>query len=185
MPPSFQPSTPHKVPRRLNTFAVLATVLAPVDLLPGLFSVVRAMTRPRVALVAENALRRRQLLVLRRQVRRPKLTHADRWWMVLTARLTQRWEEARMLVQPATLLRGHGALSRRWWTWKSSAKRTARPPIAAETTTLIRQLATANWLWGAERIRGERLKLGVHVYLKIERGTAVTIASWPASLGCR
>jgi putative transposase len=83
--------------------------------------------------------------------------------MVLTARLTQRWADARMLVQPATLLRGHGALYRRGWAWKSSAQRTARPTLAAETTQWIRQMATANWLWGAERIRGELLKLGVHV----------------------
>jgi transposase InsO family protein len=134
-----------------------------VDLLLGLVSVVRDLIRPHVELVAENALLRRQLIVLRRQVPRPKLTHADRWWMVLAARLTQRWNEALVLVQPATLLRWHRALHRRWWAWKSSANRTARPAIAAETIALVRQMAAANRLWGAERIRGELLKLGLRV----------------------
>jgi putative transposase len=37
------------------------------------------------------------------------------------------------------------------------------PKVAAETIALIRQMATDNWLWGAERIRGELLKLGIRV----------------------
>ena len=83
--------------------------------------------------------------------------------MVLAAGLTRRWRDARILVQPATLLRWHRELYRRWWAWKSRPGRTSRPRIAAETAALIRKPAAANRLWGAERIRGEPLKLGVRV----------------------
>ena len=38
-----------------------------------------------------------------------------------------------------------------------------QPKIAAETVTLIKQMAKDNRLWGAERIRGELLKLGLRV----------------------
>src|SRR5262249_43968207 len=96
-------------------------------------------SRSRTELLAENALLRQQLIALRRQVRRPKFTHADRWWRVLAARLTQRWRDVLMLVQPATLLRWHRALHRRWWAWKSRPRATTRPSIVAETTALIRQ----------------------------------------------
>jgi putative transposase len=46
------------------------------------------------------------------------------------------------------------------WRLKSKAKsRIGRPPIPAETVRWIRRLARENRLWGAERIRGELLKL--------------------------
>jgi hypothetical protein len=115
---------------------------------------------PHVELVAENALLRRQLIVLRRQVPRAKLTHADRWWMVLAARLTQSWRNALLLVQPATLLRWHRAAPPLVGV-EVSPKRTGQPTIAIETAALIRQMATENQLWGAERIRHEVFKLGL------------------------
>ena len=41
--------------------------------------------------------------------------------------------------------------------------RAHRPPLAPETIAFVREMATANRLWGAERIRGELLKLGIRV----------------------
>ena len=70
-----------------------------------MFAVVRDATCTRVELVAENALLRQQVIVLRRQVQRPMLMAVDRWWMVMAAQLTRSWRDARILVQPATLLR--------------------------------------------------------------------------------
>jgi hypothetical protein len=140
----FTRPNPHPARRALTVVSALVPVL--VDLLLGLVPVVRDLIRPHVELVAENALLRRQLIVVRRQVPRAKVTHADRWWMVLVARLTQSWRNALLLVQPATLLRWYRALHRRWWAWKSSPKRTAQPTIATETAALIRQMATANRL---------------------------------------
>jgi len=48
--------------------------------------------------------------------------------------------------------------------WKRKSKAVShKPKVAAETIALIREMATENRLWGAERIRGELLKLGMHV----------------------
>ena len=64
-------------------------------------------TRSRADLIAENALLRQQLIVLRRQVKRPLLTPGDRVRLVLLARCTQFWQPALHIVQPDTLLRWH------------------------------------------------------------------------------
>jgi transposase InsO family protein len=113
-------------------------------------------------LVAENALLRQQLIVLRRQVTRPELTPCDRMRLVLLARLTRTWQSMLLIVQPQTLLRWHRQGYRLFWRARSATAR-KRPQIAPETIALIRQMARANRLWGAERIRGELLKLGVRV----------------------
>ncbi len=69
-----------------------------------------------------------------------------------------------LIVQPATLLRWHRDLFRRHWRWKSQAIRQARrAKVPAETIALIREMAAANRLWGAERIRGELRKVGIRV----------------------
>jgi hypothetical protein len=56
-------------------------------------------------LVIENALLRRQLAVLNRQVKRPKLTWRDRSIIVFLASKLRGWKDALMIVQPETLLR--------------------------------------------------------------------------------
>jgi hypothetical protein len=67
-----------------------------------------------------------------------------------------------LIVQPDTLLRGPRELFRLTWKRRSKAS-SHQPKVAAKTITLIRQMAKENRLWGAERIRGELLKLGMHV----------------------
>ena len=62
------------------------------------------MTRSRADLVAENALLRQQLIILRRQVKRPQLTQPDRTCLVLLARCTRFWKQALHIVQPDTLV---------------------------------------------------------------------------------
>jgi putative transposase len=118
--------------------------------------------RSNVELVAENALLRQQLIVLRRQVKRPMFTRTDRILLVLLVRWVRTWQKALLIVQPDTLLRWHRELFRLYWKHKSKAS-THKPKVAAETIALIRQMAQDNRLWGAERIRGELLKLGIRV----------------------
>jgi transposase InsO family protein len=120
------------------------------------------MTRSRADLIAENVMLRQQLIVLNRQVKRPQFTNADRIRLVLLARCTRFWQQALHIVQPDTLLRWHRDLFRRYWRRKSRNKK-RKPRIARETSDLIRQMAKENRLWGAERIRGELLKLGIRV----------------------
>ena len=73
------------------------------------------LTRSRADLIVENALLRQQLIVLNRQVKRPLLTHRDRFRLVLLARCTRFWKQAIHIVQPDTLLRWHRDLFRFYW----------------------------------------------------------------------
>ena len=118
--------------------------------------------RSKSELIAENALLRQQLIMLKRQVKRPACTKTDRVLLVLLARVVRTWKQALFLVQPDTLLRWHRELFRLYWKRRSKAS-SHKPKVAAETIALIREMAANNRLWGAERIRGELLKLGIHV----------------------
>jgi hypothetical protein len=124
----------------------------------------RDLVRSKSVLIAENALLRQQLVMLQRRVKRPRCTPTDRLLLVLLASRVRSWRQALLLVQPDTLLRWHRRLLRTFWRWNSrSTALRHRPPIAAETIALIRQMAADNRTWGAERIRGELLKLHLHV----------------------
>ena len=92
-------------------------------------------------LIAENALLRQQLIMLRRQVKRPPVTRTDRILLVLLARLVRTWQQASSIVQPETLLRWHRELFRLYWKRKSKAS-SHQPKVAAETIALIREMAT-------------------------------------------
>jgi putative transposase len=118
--------------------------------------------RNRKDLIIENAILRQQLIVIEEQVKRPQLTQGDRVIFVLLARLTKYWQQALHIIQPDTLLRWHRDLFRRYWRCKSKPEK-REPRISPETFELIQQMARENRLWGAERIRGELLKLGVKV----------------------
>ena len=118
--------------------------------------------RSKSALIAENALLRQQLITLHRQVKQPACTQVDRTLLVLLARLVRNWKQALLIVQPDTLLRWHRELFRLVWKRRSKAA-SHTPKIAPETVALIREMPANNRLWGAERIRGELLKLGIHV----------------------
>lgn len=123
----------------------------------------RDVVRPRAELVAENALLRQQLIVLRRKIKRPILGDGDRILMVLFARLDRAWRDALHLVKPETLLRWHRNLFMLVWRRKSRSGCSQPRRLSKETIELIMLMARDNVLWGAERIRGELLKLGIRV----------------------
>ncbi len=82
--------------------------------------------------------------------------------LMLLARLAPTWQSATLLVHPATILRWHREGFRLFWRRRST--RTGAPPrIAAATIARIETMVRNNRLWGAERIRGELLKLGIRV----------------------
>lgn len=132
---------------------------ATLSLVSGILS---DLTRSRADLVVENAMLRQQLIVLNRQIKRPQITHRDRFRLILLAHCTQFWKQALHIVQPDTLLRWHRELFRFYWRRKSKDTQN-KPKISLETIQLIRKMAKENPLWGAERIRGELLKLGIKV----------------------
>jgi putative transposase len=120
------------------------------------------LSRSKSELVAENALLRQQLIILRRQVKRPACTKTDRILLVLLAKIVRSWKQVLVIVQPETLLRWHRQGFKLLWRYKSRATCT-KLKISAETVVLIKEMARDNRLWGAERIRGELLKLGIRV----------------------
>ena len=117
------------------------------------------LTRSHTDLIVENALLRQQLIVLNRQIQRPQQTHSDRFRLVFLSHFTTFWKQALQIVQPDTLLRWHRELIHLYWKRRSQGK----PKISSETIALIQKMAKENPLWGAERIRGELLKLGMEV----------------------
>jgi len=121
----------------------------------------RDLVRSRPELVAENALLRQQLIVLRRSVDHLMIEDGDRLIMLLLARLNSGWSQALHIVKPRTLLSWHRRLFKLVWRRKSRPKRQPAR-LSQETIDLIRMMATDN-PWGAERIRGELLKLGIKV----------------------
>src|SRR5438132_10902168 len=131
-----------------------------IDLLRFVFGLAADLVRRRVELVAENALLRQQLIVAKRKVAGCiRWTPWQRFTIVLAARVAPAWREATLLIQPATILRWHRAGFRAFWRRRS--RRSGRPPTTR--AALIREIAGRNPRWGAERLRGELLKLGIRV----------------------
>ena len=123
----------------------------------------RASARSRVALELEILALRHQLQVLQRtRPRRLRLAKADRWFWVVLSRFWTEWRTALVIVKPETVVAWHRQGFRLWWTWKSR-RRMGRPTVPADVRALIRTMAQANPRWGAPRIHGELLKLGIDV----------------------
>jgi len=128
--------------------------------LPTLSSILRS----RAALQLENLALRHQIGVLQRSARRrPKLTSRDRLLWMCLSRLWSDWRSALAIVQPETVLAWHRAGFRLFWTWKVRRGQPGRPVISREVRDLIRKMCRENPGWGAPRIHGELLKLGIEI----------------------
>ena len=121
----------------------------------------RSSVRSRHELALENLALRQQLATLKYRCPRPHLTDSDRLFWVVLSRLWPGWTDVLHIVQPATVIRWHRQGFRYYWRWKSRNR--GRPRIDTETRELIRRMCLANPLWGAPRIHGELLKLGIDV----------------------
>lgn len=140
--------------------SAVRAALRPTSAAAGL---ARDVFRTRAELLAENALLRQQLIVATRAAHRPQLTPWDRTLMVLASAFCRTWPDATHIVSPNTVLRWHREGFRLLWKWKSKRRRAAPPRVAESTIELIQRMARENRLWGAERIRGELLMLGITV----------------------
>src|SRR6267142_1899076 len=114
-------------------------------------------------LALENLALRQQLAVYKRTANRPKLQRADRLLWVWLSRVWPAWRQALVIVAPATVLRWQRRRFRRHWATLSGHRPAGRPPGDAAIKTLVRRMTAANPLWGAPRIHGELLKLGIDV----------------------
>ncbi len=129
----------------------------------SLFAALCSCFRDRTHVHLENLALRHQLAVLQRSMRRPKLRPIDRWFWVVLSRIWVDWRDSLLIVKPKTVIGWHRTAFRKYWTWKSRARRPGRPAVGHEIRKLIRQMSRANPLWGAPRIHGELLKLGIDI----------------------
>jgi transposase InsO family protein len=120
------------------------------------------VVRSRAVLHLEVLALRHQLQVLQRsRPHRLRLATMDRWLWTWLAHWSG-WRAVLVIVKPETVIAWHRKGFRLFWTWKSR-RRGGRPPVLPNIRTLIRTMSRDNPLWGAPRIHGELLKLGVDV----------------------
>ena len=91
--------------------------------------------------------------------------------------------DAIIIVQPETVLRWHRRGFRAYWRWKSRHVG-GRPRIDSEMRALIRRMSCENPLWGAPRIHGELLMLGIEV-AESAVGRYMVRRRRPPSQGCK
>jgi hypothetical protein len=122
-----------------------------------------SLVKSRRQLQAENLVLRHQLDILRRQAPgRVRMSNADRLAFVWLYRHCPAVVDVVTIVRPETLIRWYRRGFKAFWRWKSRSGG-GRPPVPREVCDLIREMSRANGLWGAPRIHGELLKLGIEV----------------------
>jgi hypothetical protein len=139
--------------------------------------------RSRASLAAEILVLRHQINIQQRHSpKRQTFSATDRWIFAGLYRLAPTVLNALAIVKPETVIKWHRAGFRSYWHWKSRS-RGGRPRIPPEIRNLIREMSIANPLWGAPRIHGELLKLGIDVgqtsvakYTVVFRSTTPSIA---------
>ena len=138
---------------------MIAMFIRLLALLETLFSLLKS----RRQLTLENLALRQQVAMLRQSVKRPQVSWFDRVFWVLFAQFVERWRTMLHALNPDTVTRWHRKGFRRYWYWKSRQRLRGRPSIDKALRLLIREMQSSNVGWGAPRIHGELLKLGIEV----------------------
>src|SRR6202142_1639603 len=128
-----------------------------------IWSALVLLFRSRASLAAEILVLRHQINILRRHSpKRQTFSAMDRLIFAGLYRLAPTVLNALAIVEPETVIKWHRTGFRSYWRWKSR-RRGGRPTVPPEMRKLIRAMSIANPLWGAPRIHGELLKLGIDV----------------------
>jgi putative transposase len=129
----------------------------------ALLALIASTFQTRAAQQAEILALRHQIAVLQQsRPRRLRLRQSDRLLWIWLSRFWPGWRRWLRILKPDTVLRWHRRAFTRYWTRKSR-RRPGRPGLTAAIRDLIEQMGQANFLWGAPRIHGELLKLGIQV----------------------
>ena len=134
------------------------------NVLKSIFAGLASTMRTRASLPMEILALRHQLVVLQRtNKKRLRLRTFDRILWIVLSRFWPQWRECLRLVKPDTVISWHRKGFQLFWKWKSRRGKTGRPGVSREIRDLIRNMSAANFLWGAPRLHGELLKLGIEV----------------------
>ena len=129
-----------------------------------LTNALRSFVRSRAELQLENLALRHQINVLRRAVKkRPPLKVGDRLFWVSLSCVWLGWRSALVIVKPETVVAWHRQGFRLFWSWKVRHGEPGRPVVPRDVRDLIRRMCRDNPTWGAPRIHGELLKLGIDI----------------------
>ena len=141
----------------------IATVLSSLLylLLRRLLGVLSSKDRAAEQVRLENLVLRHEVMILRRQVKRPVYRMRDRALLAAASRMLPRERWNAFLVHPETIMRWHRRLVAHKWT--RPHRRPGRPALDPEIRRLILRLARENPRWGYMRIKGELQGLGIRV----------------------
>jgi transposase InsO family protein len=131
----------------------------------SVFALIRLLPMSDVDKDIEILTLRHQLVLLQRQIDRPRITSSDRAFL---AALLHRFprpalRRLHLIVSPDTILRWHRDLMRRRHADASRRKWPGRPPTRRSIQALVLRLARENRGWGYRRIHGELAVLGIKV----------------------
>jgi len=134
-----------------------------IELLKIIFQTSLSTLKTKKELAFENLALRQQINILRRSAKRPKLKNSERAFWVFLSKIFKDWKEVLVIVKPETVIRWHRKGFKAYWRWKSRTNKRGRPKVSKEIRELIHRMSIANPTWGAPRIHGELLKLGIEI----------------------
>jgi putative transposase len=134
-----------------------------MSILTLVFTFLGSLLKSHRQLRLENLALRQQVAMLQQSVKRPRASVVDRNFWILFSRYVDGWRNSLHALHPDTVVRWHRQGFRLYWRLKSRGPRPERPPIDKTLRKLIREMQATNMGWGAPRIHGELLKLGIEV----------------------
>ena len=134
-----------------------------VGIMRALWWIFGSRLKSRERLEAENSSLRHQLnIVCRSAPKKVRLRRSDRFLFIWLYRLWPGVLDSIVIIQPETVVRWHRRGFKAFWRWRSRGRH-GRPRVPKQVRDLIREVSLANPLWGAPRIHGELLKLGIEI----------------------
>jgi len=130
-------------------------------MLRSVFLFLLSLFKSQTQLHLEVLFLRKQLEIVARSTPRLKMKPADRFFLDFLTDLFDSWKAALLIVKLETLIRWHRQNFRIFWKWKERVDGLAGQRSLKTQINLIKQMASENPLWGAPRIHGELLKLGL------------------------